>query len=69
MRKYNFMRPILLLAVAFFVYNAVSSLCILAFGMTPEAAENYAFVAMMISVILAFTRMRRNQRKQQQPPG
>lgn len=69
MRKYNFMRPLLLLAVAYFVYNAVSSLCILAFGMTPEAAGNYAFVAMMISVIFAFTRIRRSQRRQQQPPG
>ncbi|GBF72107.1 hypothetical protein PA598K_00343 [Paenibacillus sp. 598K] len=69
MRRYNFMRPLLLLAVAYFVYNAVSSLCILAFKMTPEEAGNYAFMAMMISVVIAFTRLRRSQMKGRKPPG
>ena len=60
MRRYNFMRPILIIAVAFLVNNMVSSISML-LGASEEAAGNYAFVAMMVAVIITF--MRLNRRK------
>ena len=54
MRNYNFMRPILILLVAFFCYNLTILIGTL-FGMSEQSAENVAYVVMVIGAIITFT--------------
>lgn len=63
MKKYNIMRPIMILLVAFFCYNLTIFVCSL-FGMAEESAENIAYIVMIIGAILAFLRL--NRRREQQ---
>ncbi|MNO44021.1 hypothetical protein D3C76_342570 [compost metagenome] len=62
MRGYNLWRPIFLILIALLTNGLVTNLCIL-FGMTPEAAENIGFVAMMLAALIVYTRFAKNRRK------
>ncbi|MDU4694314.1 MULTISPECIES: hypothetical protein [Paenibacillus] len=62
MRGYNLWRPIFLILIALLTNSLVSNLCIL-FGMTPEAAKNIGFVAMMLAALVVYTRFSKNRRK------
>lgn len=57
MRRFNLARPILLLAVAFFVNSLSSFLIVLLFKTSQETASNIAFFIMLIAVILVYRRM------------
>ena len=54
--RYNFTRPLLIIAVAFFA-NAVTSLVLTGFGVEPAVAGNIAYVVMIIAAVLAFVRL------------
>ncbi|GGF98240.1 hypothetical protein [Paenibacillus abyssi] len=62
MRKYNFIRPLLILAVAFLVNSLITTIC-LAMGASQETASNIAFVAMMIAVVITFIRLNKSRLK------
>jgi len=62
MRRYNIWRPILLVAVALLTNNLVTTLATL-FGMSPDAASNLGYIAMVIAALIAFNRMRKPNRK------
>ena len=62
MRRYNLMRPILLLCIGFGVKLLVTNIALL-FGATPEAADNIGFLAMLIAVIITFTQMNKRRRR------
>ncbi|MGG6309370.1 hypothetical protein [Paenibacillus macerans] len=62
MRGFNLWRPIFLILIALLTKSLVSNLCVL-FGMSPEAAGNVGFVAMMIAAVLVYMRFTRNRRK------
>lgn len=62
MKKYNAMRPILLIAVALLTNSLVTNLCML-FGMEQEAASNLGFIAMMIAAIVIYTRFMKQRRR------
>lgn len=62
MRKYNIFRPILLLAVAFFVKTLTTTICLL-LGAEQETASNIGFIAMLIAAVLTFQRMNRRANK------
>jgi preprotein translocase subunit SecG len=53
LRRYNFMRPILVIAVAYLVNSIIFNVCI-AMGKTHEAASNIGFAAAIIAVIITF---------------
>ncbi|MDF2963763.1 MAG: hypothetical protein K0S39_5498 [Paenibacillus sp.] len=61
MRKYNFIRPLLIIAVAFLVNNIAVNVCLM-FGTTKETASNIAFAAMLVAVIITFSRLNRKKR-------
>gem|GEM_PF-1947844 len=63
MRRFNFARPILLLAVAFFVNSLSSFLIVLLFDTSRETASNIAFIIMLIAVILVYRKMMRRNPK------
>ncbi|XEC95880.1 hypothetical protein AB6A23_04740 [Paenibacillus tarimensis] len=56
------MRPLLLLAVAFFVYNITSTIC-LSLGVTEENTGNIAMGAMVIAAIITYMRLNRARNK------
>lgn len=62
MRRYNLMRPILLLGIGFGVKLLVTNIALL-LGAAPEAADNYGFMAMLIAVIITFTQMNKRRRR------
>ena len=62
MRRYNFMRPLLILAVAFASRSIAMTIC-LVLGASEEAAGNIAFVVMLIAVILTFIKLNKSRRK------
>jgi hypothetical protein len=62
MKNFNIMRPLLLLASAYFAYNF--SLFVLSLlGVSETAAVNASFIIMMITAILVFMRMNKVRRK------
>ncbi|WP_308634019.1 hypothetical protein [Paenibacillus silvisoli] len=61
MKKYNIIRPIMLIVIALLTKSLVTNLCMV-LGMGQEAAANLGFMAMMIAGIVVFTRMRRHQK-------
>jgi hypothetical protein len=61
-RKFNFMRPLLILAVAFCAKSLVNLICIL-LGASAELASNLSFVAMMAAAILTYMKMNRASNK------
>ena len=60
--RYNFMRPILLIAIAFLTKSLVTNLC-LVFGMEPEPAESIGFFAMIIAALIVYTRIVKNRKR------
>lgn len=60
-RKYNFIRPIFLIVVAFLVNSIVTNICIL-MGAEMETAGNIGFIAMIIAAIVMFMRFRQKGR-------
>lgn len=62
MRKYNFIRPLMLLVVALLVKSLVTNLCMV-LGMAQEPAENIGYIAMIIAAIVIYSRIIRIRRK------
>ncbi|MDQ8733949.1 hypothetical protein [Paenibacillus sp. LHD-38] len=62
MRKYNFMRPILLIVMALLVKSLITNLCMV-FGMEQGPAENIGFICMLITAIVVYSRIARKRRK------
>ncbi|GBG11158.1 hypothetical protein B1748_28435 [Paenibacillus sp. MY03] len=60
--KYNFIRPILLIATALLVKSLVTNLCMV-FGMQPESAESIGFIAMIIAALIVYTRIAKKRRQ------
>ncbi|MHA6481996.1 hypothetical protein ACX1C1_08835 [Paenibacillus sp. strain BS8-2] len=60
--KYNFIRPIMLIAIAFLVKNLVTSICLM-FGMGPESAESVGFMAMIIAALIVYTRIAKKRKR------
>lgn len=58
MRKFNFTRPLLIIAVAFLTRSLTTTVCLL-LGASEEAAGNIAFIAMMIAALLTFMKLNR----------
>lgn len=64
MRNYNFIRPLLILAVAYLVNNIVTNISVI-LGATKEMADTLGFLSMFIVVIIMYIRFTRNRRKKQ----
>lgn len=62
MRKYNFVRPLLLIVTALLVKSLVTNLCMV-FGMEPGPADNIGFIAMLITALVIYSRIARSRRK------
>jgi ABC-type cobalamin transport system permease subunit len=62
MRRFNFIRPLLIIAVALLTRSLITSLCLL-LGASKETAGNIGFVAMMVAAILIFTRLNKSRNK------
>ncbi len=62
MRKYNYMRPILLIVTALLVKNLVTLVCSL-LGMEAAAAENMGFMSMVLAALILYIRMTKSRRK------
>ncbi len=62
MRRYNFIRPIILIAVALISRSLVTNLCML-FGMEQEAAGNIGFFAMLVAAIVVYYRFSKQNRR------
>lgn len=60
MRGYSFLRPLLLLAIAFTTNFAVTSVCML-FGMDEESASSLGMIVMILAALWVFTRMRKRR--------
>lgn len=56
MRKFNFYRPLLIIAVAFFAKTLTQTIAMMA-GAEKEMAENLGFIAMIIAALITFTRL------------
>lgn len=61
MRKYNFSRPLIILAVAFGT-NILATNALLLFGLKPETASNIGIMIMLAATFYTFARMNRNRR-------
>jgi ABC-type cobalamin transport system permease subunit len=61
-QKFNIMRPLLILAVAFLAKSLTNFICIL-LGASVELAGNLSFVAMMVAAILTYMRMNKTRNK------
>ncbi|UNK18780.1 hypothetical protein MNQ98_01660 [Paenibacillus sp. N3/727] len=62
MRRYNALRPVMLIAVALLTNSLFTNLCGM-FGMSPESASNVGFIAMMIAALVMYNRMTKHRRK------
>lgn len=62
MRRYNFVRPLLLIAIALLTNSLVTNLCMV-FGMEREMAGNIGFIAMIAAAVIVYTRMAKQRRK------
>ncbi|MGM1050402.1 hypothetical protein SAMN05661091_5684 [Paenibacillus uliginis N3/975] len=62
MRRYNALRPVMLIAVALLTNSLFTNLCAM-FGMSPESASNVGFIAMMIAALVMYNRMTKHRRK------
>ncbi|RAP77239.1 hypothetical protein [Paenibacillus montanisoli] len=59
MKKYNFIRPIMLIAIALLTKSLVTNLCMV-LGMGPEPANNLGFISMLIAGFVVYSRIRRS---------
>ncbi|KRE40021.1 hypothetical protein [Paenibacillus sp. Soil522] len=62
MRKYNIIRPLILIVIALLVKSLVSNLCMV-MGMAPAPAENIGFIAMIVAALIIYSKVVRNRRK------
>ena len=62
MRKYNFLRPLLIILVAFFANNIATLICNAA-GLAAETTEMIAVAAMVIAALFTYMRLSGKQRK------
>lgn len=62
MRRYNFVRPLLIILVAFATNNIVSFICY-SFGVDKETTESVALGAMVLAALFTYMRLTRNQRR------
>jgi membrane associated rhomboid family serine protease len=61
LRKFNIMRPLLILAVAYFAKNLTALICE-SLGASKALTGNLAFVAMMAAAIFTYMRMNKSKR-------
>ncbi|SFB08312.1 hypothetical protein SAMN05216312_103404 [Cohnella sp. OV330] len=62
MKKYNFVRPVLLIVTALLVRSIVTNACLL-LGMEAEPASSVGFMAMIVAAFIIFSRMNKRRRK------
>ncbi|RAV01999.1 hypothetical protein [Paenibacillus sp. YN15] len=62
MKKYNYIRPILLIVTALLVKSLVTNVCML-LGMEAEAAANMGFMGMVLAALIMYIRMTKQRRK------
>ncbi|MEK3884445.1 hypothetical protein [Paenibacillus sp. PL2-23] len=62
MKRYNIIRPIMLIAVALLTKSLVTNVCML-LGMEAELASNVGFGAMMIAALVMYARFNRQRRQ------
>lgn len=62
MRRYNFIRPLLLIAIALLTKSLVTNLCMV-FGLEQEIASNLGFIAMIAAALIFYTRIKKNRRR------
>lgn len=62
LRKYNIIRPLMLIVIALIVKSLVSNLCMV-MGMAPAPAENIGFIAMIVAALIIYSKVARNRRK------
>ncbi|QJD86394.1 hypothetical protein [Cohnella herbarum] len=63
MRKFNFTRPLLIIAVALLA-KSLGTLVSVSLGATQETAENIGFAVMMIAALLTFSKLNKSRNKQ-----
>lgn len=63
MRKFNFTRPLLIIAVAFLARSLTTLICV-SLGASQETADNIGFAAMMIAALLTFAKLNKSRNKQ-----
>ncbi len=62
MRRFNFLNPLMIIAVAFLTYNV----SMLVFGFTnveEEVAGNFSFMFMLIAAVVTFARIQQKKTK------
>jgi len=62
MRKYNFIRPLWIIAIAYLTNTLVTNIC-LVLGSTREAASNIGFLSMIIAAVITFIILNKRRRK------
>lgn len=62
MKKYNYIRPILLIVTALLVKSLVTNVSML-LGMEAEAAANMGFMGMVLAALIMYIRMTKHRRK------
>ncbi|MGO4541097.1 hypothetical protein AB4Z33_20520 [Paenibacillus sp. 2TAB19] len=62
MRRYNFIRPLILIVTALLTKSLITNLCML-FGLEQEIASNLGFMAMIAVALIIYTRMMKKRRK------
>lgn len=60
LQRYNFIRPVLIILVAYLAHNLTKTICLM-LGATEELAGNIAFPVMMIAAIATFVRLNRRK--------
>lgn len=61
MKRYNFYRPLIIIASALLARGLVTTICLL-FGMEQEAAGNVGFIAMILTALIVYTQMMKHRR-------
>jgi hypothetical protein len=61
-RKYNFIRPLWIIVIAYLVKLFVTNIC-LVLGSTEETAGNIGFLAMVIAAFITFSMLNKKRRK------
>ncbi|MDF2926569.1 MAG: hypothetical protein K0R57_5483 [Paenibacillaceae bacterium] len=62
MRRYNFIRPLMLIITALLVKGIITNGGMM-LGLSPEAADNLGFIGMIITALVMYTRWNKKIRK------
>ncbi|WP_139991829.1 MULTISPECIES: hypothetical protein [Paenibacillus] len=62
MKRYNFIRPLMLIVIALLVKSLITNLCMV-FGMEQGPAENLGFISMLIAAVIIYSRIAKKRRK------